>query len=209
MKKSLLSAMVLGLVTFSSLVKADYINPPGWNNNSYFTHQVWEFNSDTNPAVADVNGNPYGNPVSTINGATWSGGAWKIVGTDGTIDLYIPNEANPLLTKEVWFQLTFNTNVNAFAYTTFEILTSSPTTTKWQWENVDPVDPSSGRYRYSAIWTINPQPDSETIHIGAKLSSEPNGFLSLDQVSVDTRCIPEPATLTLLGLGLVSVLRRK
>ncbi|MCD6569657.1 MAG: BACON domain-containing protein [Deltaproteobacteria bacterium] len=41
---ALMFAVVL-VIGFSQLALADYHDPPGWDENPYFTHQSWEFNS--------------------------------------------------------------------------------------------------------------------------------------------------------------------
>jgi hypothetical protein len=36
--------LLTGLLMVTSVALADYINPPDWSNNPYFTHQSWDFN---------------------------------------------------------------------------------------------------------------------------------------------------------------------
>ncbi len=43
---------------------ADYVNPPGWEQEADFTHQTWEFNTGDSPLVADGTvDNSFGTPT--------------------------------------------------------------------------------------------------------------------------------------------------
>jgi len=51
---------------------------------------------------------------------------------------------------------------------------------------------------------VDPQPQFETLVLGAHLLA--GEVIVLDQVDVETRCVPEPSTLVLLALGSVGPL---
>jgi hypothetical protein len=67
---------------------------------------------------------------------------------------------------------------------------------------------------WTDVWSVQiyPNPESETIFVnfsdmyGTGESLYP---AYLDQVVIDTWCVPEPATICLLGLGALSLIRRK
>ena len=81
MKKLLLFALMTltGLFIVGNIALADYVNPPGWEKNPYYTHQSWDFNEtgrdekgkplppkepflpDGKPPMV----NPYGKPAYT------------------------------------------------------------------------------------------------------------------------------------------------
>ena len=56
-------------------------------------------------------------------------------------------------------------------------------------------------------WLYELNPYEEIIVIG--LNSLPGAVAVLDQICIDTVCVPEPATIALLALGAGCILRRK
>ncbi|MCD6394024.1 MAG: hypothetical protein J7M40_11015, partial [Planctomycetes bacterium] len=121
MKKAFL--LVIGLCVFAGSVSADYANPPGWENDPYFTHQSWSFGTPTNPSASDDGGagNPFGDDATvTFSNATWEDdlgmmydpstfqelglrqGGWAINGPqDGTewFRVHIPNQRDENMYK--------------------------------------------------------------------------------------------------------------
>ena|GEM_PF-6692254 len=53
------------VVSCSWSAMGDYANPPGWDDDTDFTHQIWDFNTNAVPLVAEANGNPFGDPTMT------------------------------------------------------------------------------------------------------------------------------------------------
>lgn len=219
---------------------ADYTNPPGWQSNPYFTHQVWQFNETgweedpDNPGeylpvppaqpLAPDGGcnNSYGTPEATwyehaggmfgwsyvIMGQPDISGRTGFIGgmSGGDITFDVPNQHDDQLVKELWLQYVYlgdGTNASA------DITAGGSTANLVQIiENEDLGEGgTSGAYhwyRRTELWEIVPQPDSETVTI--TLAS---GVSMVDQVAIDTRCIPEPATMSLLVLGGLGVLVRR
>ena len=71
-----------------------------------------------------------------------------------------------------------------------------------QW--IEPAAPFGGVwYTYNYGLTIEPNPTSEMITITVPYCTV------IDQIVVDTICIPEPASMALLALGSVFLLRRR
>jgi hypothetical protein len=69
-----------------------------------------------------------------------------------------------------------------------------------------PGEPA-GWFYYEKMWSIRPQPDSETIDATIQLPAGA-GF-ALDAAVVDTICVPEPASLALLTVAAVALIGRK
>ena len=123
---------------------------------------------------------------------------------DGWISFDIPNDPNPELTKEVWVQYVF---LNADSATA-AITASGSSASLVSVVSLEDLGPggTSGTYhwyRRTELWEIDPQPGMETVTIST------TGLSMLDQIAVDTRCIPEPATTGLLACGALGLIRRR
>jgi hypothetical protein len=176
----------------------------GWWNEGDIgsTHQLWDFTPGYikasgfgYTAVPEFVSNPYPNRVAaTIFGGIWDG-VTKITSSTGIyVDLEIPNYENPNEYKEIWVDIgdAVATNVTVSATdessTNFDYL----------------VLPGQGDAEFGVrIW---PNPYVEKIDFAISTVGAPT---VLDYIHVDTICAPEPTTIALLGLGALSLLRRK
>jgi hypothetical protein len=188
---------------------ADDLNPPPWRGEPGTTFQQWVF-SDSNPTPPpDLVDNPYGVPGAQVWPGTgqdwfdvWGGrqGVWPL---SGAMEFYIPNAPPPNEYKDIWIQLTWAQQVT----TSEPILSSDPAGTVELLDQVD-IGPTGEPAPAGANWwhstfniRIYPNPDFETIRI--------DGTVMVDQVVIDTICAPEPASLGLLALGGLALLRRR
>lgn len=179
------------------------------------TYQLWTFNDADNPALPEVNGNPYGTAVAVITVTGYSCGAdpgWypTFLGRNGvwasahtTATLWIPNAAirNPY--KDVWLTMEFRADLTK---TDAEIIATLPIaerieTLSWTITNFGGL---YNWHRLDAYWRIYPNPDEETIFISIVDSGA-----DIDYIEVKTQCIPEPATVGLLSLGVLGLMIRK
>ncbi|RKY34682.1 MAG: hypothetical protein DRP73_05305 [Candidatus Omnitrophota bacterium] len=210
MKKATRILLAMAFVLSFSLVsmgvaQADYHNPPGWENNPYFTHQSWHFSTNANPSPPDVDNNPFGTAEYEAIGATWHeewegrSGVWQFDELSW-VDFEVPNKPD-LPIKEVWFQATYWTDTNG------QISEDS-------WIYPDPLgdvtfarvsreEIGGGWYYETWMGTIIPQPELEVFTIFFDDGLEGPATVYVDQVDIDTRCVPIPGTLLLLGSGLV------
>lgn len=225
-------------------VWADYLNPPGWDKDPYFTHQTWSFSNPTTPGVPiGANAgyvNASGTPTLTFQGGQWVGdmgmvfdpgtfeplgersGGWQISGpqTDSPFfAIYIPNTADPVMEKEVWFEMTFRVSDMQLAASivdqvSFNCFADGIQDSAHKFSYYDQDGGYFGADMQGQIWLrfegkfgFHPQPGSELLALTGSLFNNQN--VVLDQIDVDTHCIPEPATLGLLGIGAIGWLRRR
>jgi hypothetical protein len=179
----------------------------GWWNEGDLgsTHQLWDFTpgyvvSSGGGYTADpeVVLNPLPNKVAAT--ITPIAGAWdgitKITGNYGIIvALEIPNYEILNNYKEIWVDIG-----NAVAAgITISATDGGSTTFTYQ------VLPGQGDAEFGVI--IWPNPYVEKVNFD--VMSAIGGLAVLDYIHVDTICIPEPTTIAMLGLGALSLLRRK
>jgi hypothetical protein len=217
-------AVVVGTCAASAAL-ADDIAPPTWRGDPGSTFQEWDFLTNANPASPEPGtlSNPYGSPTATISlGSYASGyydeyppgnrlGAWDVGrGTDpndpnsiGRITLWVPNTGldEPETWKDIVVQVTYYKDIQQAPIvdvvggtqvgdTVSQLVESVPMWGQW-WCDI-------------TTWRIEPNPTEETILITGDFMGS-----MIDQVVVDTVCVPEPASLALLGLGGVALLARR
>jgi len=239
MRKMFFSVLVVLLC--AQLVSADYANPPGWENDPYFTHQSWSFGDATNPSAPDPGAVSPGSPVFNMTAAnsTWVDdigmvydfganplgvrqGGWKIDGpasdeTWFTID--VPNVQDPTMVKELWFEITFRVTDMTHAGSIigdvdFSVYADGIIDDAHKYT---PLGDDGGAFgmdleghiwlRYEGMFSFDPQPGWEQVVLtGSMLDGQQ---VLLDQIDIDTRCIPEPATMGLLGMGVLALIRRR
>jgi len=205
MKKLLILCVTVLLGAGSIAVAVDVV-PPTWRGAPGTTMQQWEFSVFNLTPAPDVVHNPYGVPLLDVDSHGWyeykdgRQGIWPL---SGEIDVYIPNRHEILPEKLIWLQLTWKPGDQVNPYlpdepmigvVPFNTLTMSHTDT-----HLD-----SGWIH--SIFAIEIQPNPIAEWIGIK------GDILVDELVIDTYCIPEPATIALLGLGgmaLHGIRRRK
>jgi len=200
--------LLIGLMAVSGMfvaaAHADDLNPPPWRGLPGTTFGEWEFStSNPNPAP-DVGVYPWGQPTTTVTPGfmqvwqpEWNGrqGVWPL---SGEIEVVIPNQPIPNPYKEIWVQLTWAEQVvdppfdrPIVSETRFNVPATLVTET-----------PLGGGW-YHTTWKIRlePNPDWEKVFI--------TGAVNVDQMVIDTICVPEPASMAMLAIGGLALLRRR
>lgn len=204
MKKAALVLTIAFLALNTATAFADDLFPAPWRGQPGSTWAKWEYNTpDPNP-LPDMGFNPYGVPLTRIypgvgqvwwpelNGRT---GVWPL---SGEIWVDIPNRPVTSPYKDIWIQLTWESQAPGnFPF----VLTTIP-----QQVNATLIQqtPLGGAWMHS-VYTIRlePNPSLEQILI--------TGGIDVDELVIDTICIPEPGSIFALGgmLGLLGLVRRK
>jgi len=202
--------LVMPAITYAAII-------PVWRGNPNATHQLWTFSTDANPASPEYVSNPYGDPTAAVFDddpvtMNWlyenrgHQGVWK---TKGFVKIDMPNTdmTEPDTFKRILVQMIYDAGIDALGRPIDAWLRIATP--------ADPLSPGirpdfsrelPDGYRYSRWWlTLKPNPTEETIYLLPFYCN-----LYVDAIEIDTICIPEPATLSMLGLGaLGSFLLRK
>lgn len=209
MRKVAAILAVVGVVLALNSVEAEDYNPPPWTRGGPgTTYQKWEFGTDdATPSPEADYINPLGEAGLEVTGtAPWTvwladdhehGGVWKFEDYI-QVDIFNFDQENPY--KEIWVQLTFAADgmdgLNP-------ILSTVPAATgAAEVIHKEQIDDWYWRATYSLIIELNPS--SETIYIQPR-----DCTMYLDELVIDTICVPEPITICLLGLGGLLLARRR
>lgn len=168
------------------------------------TRQKWTFDDNDNPAIPEIDLNPFGTPTATILGgvsgpaplwvadALGRSGVWKgrqVI--DITLD--IPNQMvrNPY--KLIHLEIGFIGDLSAFSVWP----TPGADVVELVSQKVEIVNGTTGWKKLTAEWYIEPNPDSESVCYAFSADK-----VALDYIDVYTVCrVPEPLTIALLGFG--------
>ena len=208
----LLSAIaVIGICCFPVL--AEDLNPPEWRGEEGSTLQIWEFFSADNPAAPDVDQNPYGSAVAEVTGDfpftqwlsvdpvdTTAEGVWRF---EDYMRLDIPNQPIDNPYKLIRIQLTLSTGDDADMPADIAIMADGTEVPADQISFLGMTQLSEYYYHATYDIVIYPNPTEESIYIQPR-----DCTLYVDEVVVDTICVPEPASLLLLSLVGLLVRRR-
>ncbi len=234
MKKIAFMLVVLALCA-PGLAK-DYGPLDGWDRAAMqpnYTFQHWEFDSPPmGPIVEPENlWNPNGPPPTIMFEGMWEwSDNWECppgledgqgtgtlngwhandeVGGFSTLLITIPNtpDANPI--KEIFLQITSSKGPST-PYGGGDPVTvggNGPNPSGYTSGTFSTGRPHYGEgnnwYTYNYGLTIMPNPESEVISITVPYCTV------IDQIVVDTRCVPEPMTMSLLAVGGLALIRRK
>ncbi len=222
-KRALIALAIVGLVAPVALAHDTYAVP--WRGDAGSTMQHWTFDTaPTSGTIApEVDNNPFGFPV--IQDPYSGSSAWHTVyGTEpeveyGVNDFFwgfyidIPNDDTTRPLKEMYIQFTYfydwNTSHYEAGIPTPSVFWPEGTNSVEEVENTF-LGGVNGANWYHSTWyiTIEPNPDFETIWVESE-GHDGDDQLVIDQIVVDTICIPEPATLALLAMGGLTLLRRR
>ena len=186
-------------VTFiaSSPVFAGLFPPAPWRGSEGSTYQEWHFLTSDYCPPPDFNDNPYGEPLLEVDTPyEWietidlAEGVWPL---SGEIDMYVPNRPEQLPEKEIWLELIWRPgDMDPGPFLPDEPIVGVTPFESMQMSRTDALDLNGWMH---SLFIINmwPNPIEEWITV--------KGDILVDELMIDTRCIPEPAAICLLGIG--------
>ena len=211
MKRVLAFLVVVALVAPAALAD-DLIAPPWERGAPGTTFQEWDSweTIGSGTYVADNYDNDYGIPYivdpyeAGVVYAEYLGRQDVMVIDDGSwLEMYIDNtpDAGPDTWKDIYLQITWHWDGTPDIPDVWYPSTGSTIEITDEWYFDDPEGWWYTRYHIH----IEPNPDQEEIDFWPA-----DGWnLVIDQIVVDTICIPEPASLALFAFGGLALLRRK
>ena len=201
MRKLLFTVAILLIA--ANLCAADDLNPPLWRGLEGTTMTQWLFDTDSLAPPADVENNPYNRDgttaMMTVTGHGWYSefggrtGVWRL---SGEMRAWLWNRPQPNPFKVIQVQVTwapedpalggrpFVSELDEFGTGTGVVIDERPLELGWTLTTFQIIR--------------QPNPPWEDVII--------SGDILVDQLVIDTRCVPEPASLAALGFGLAGLL---
>jgi len=214
--RTVLLVCILSVCSYGVSAFGDDPFSPPWYGEPGTTHAEYNFDPGSDPFNPPVPPDAWVGPgdppeADIVFGPgmdyqeAW-GGRVGVVPLSGQIIIDVPNYPLPNPYKEIWVQLIWAAQdvgkvPSVWAEASGFVVHPTEFIDEVILEPTGELPPADGNWIHSTYRIIiEPNPPSETIYI--------SGSIMVDQLVIDTWCVPEPATLSLLGLGGAAILLR-
>jgi hypothetical protein len=215
MKRLLIIAIVVMAGAGSRAGLFTDINPAAFRGLEGSTFQGWMFSVPDVVSIPDMAVNPNGTAIARAAAGPLGNTAWEsdyaghqgvwVLDSGDTADMIIdiPNFPNHNPVKEMWVQVVYSSDGGAAPalYVLPNGVVQIPVP-KMQLVNAVQLDPYYTHATFKL--TIQPNPVFEQIVIRPRYAA-----VRIDEIIVETQCIPEPMTLGLFGVGALLSLRKR
>ncbi len=208
------AAALIPIFTLIAPALADDLTPPPFRFNPGTTVQHWDFSAG--PAGGAPDALPYNNPYGAgalftpLAPATFlptfmgRNDVWDLnsAAGGGGLNFFVPNTGVTIHQKNLWLQITYWAPVPGGPLGV-QVTSGSGLFTQLS-STITPLP--GGWYHELSVWNVPSCPQKEVVHLF------PMGTLAyVDQVVIDTECIPVPApsAAATLALGAGVIMRRR
>ena len=232
MRKTIVLMLVIAICSGAAF--ADDIFAPEWRGQQRTTQAVWDtwqngvwtedyIDADTFEAVPasglvfeePASAGVYGQSGYVANLAPWEGVGERFdlieVNGEMELDLWIPNfDENPM--KEINLQITYSSweDISPVLWVDAFMGDNQDAEFDYAFQKLASHTHDDGWVTDAYTIVVEPNPTDELITLSFDSSAGWEPYpMYVDQVVVDTACVPEPASLSVLGLGVAFFLRRR
>lgn len=203
-------------VPFVASVALADIPPPPWEQTPTGDRWIWWQHDFEQGLSAVVGGARYDIAQPDLPEIEITGGVYDIVGgklrlnnpddapRQFTILLTMDNGYDPMRVKDFWLTIDWSSSAAIDGEITGVTVSTDDPRSRITALDIPPNIDLPGKYTIYA--TFDPQPDSEFVRFS--ITVNPHLVVLIDDIKEGSDCIPTPATLSIVGLGLLATLRR-